>query len=121
MQNTPNYDGVDASYQALRNVVTNPEFQRVLAEIQNLPPIERLQAAFTQLTPQVLAAGGIPIPAEFSITTRASERSAGPTTGTADVTATEQNMAYRPALQADTVVCVGFPPFQICWTTDLIE
>jgi hypothetical protein len=68
LQNTPSYEGLDALYQVLRSVVMQPEFQSAVAEIQTLPPSERQQAAFTQLTPEVLTARGIQIPKECTIT-----------------------------------------------------
>jgi|SRR6266436_8897103 len=112
----PSDDELDASYQALRSVVTHPEFQSVLAEIEKLPQIERLQATFTQLTPQTLAARGIPIPAGLSITTDASQDSAGPTTNTADVAATRQNTSHRPVSYIGTRVCIPIPfADSICW------
>jgi delta-aminolevulinic acid dehydratase/porphobilinogen synthase len=111
---------MDASYQALKNVITNPEFQSVLAEIQSLPPIERLQATYTQLTAQALAARGIPIPAQFSITTYTSEKSTSSTATAENIAAPERSAAIRPSLQADTIVCVGIPPFRICWHTGVV-
>jgi len=116
LQNTPSNDELDASYKALRNVVEHSEFQRVLAEIQSLLPIERLQAAFTQLTTQALAAKGIPIPAGLTITTHASQDSASPSISTADVAATEQNTSRRPGPQVGTRVCLPIPfADSICW------
>src|SRR5437868_4770406 len=117
LENTPSHEGIDTSYQALKNVITNPEFQRVLAEIQSLPPIERVQAAYTQLTAQALATRGIPIPAQFSITTNTSEKSTSATASAENIAAPERSAATRPLLLADTIVCVGIPPFRICWHT----
>ena len=68
MQNMPSHDELDASYQALRNIITHPEFQKVLTEIQNVPPSERLQALSTHLAPKALAAKGIQIPEGSNIT-----------------------------------------------------
>jgi hypothetical protein len=120
LDNTPSNEGMDASYQALKNVITNPEFQKALAEIQSLPPIERLQAAYTQLTAQALAARGITIPAQFSITTNTSEKSTNSTISAEAIAAPEQSAATRPLLQADTIACVGIPPYRVCFHINLI-
>jgi hypothetical protein len=116
MQNTLSGEGLDASYQALRNVVTHPEFQRVLTEIPgSLSPIERLQAVFTRLAPQALAARGIPIPEGFDVTTHVSGHSAGSTTNTADVVTTGQIAGDRLGGQGGPEVCVVIGPVQFCW------
>ena len=94
MQNTSSDDELDALYQALKSIVTHPKFEDVLSEIQRLPPIEGLQVALTQLTPQALADMGVPIPKECTITTRVSQDSTSSTTSAADAAATEQNVAY---------------------------
>ena len=109
LQNMPPDDELDASYKALRSVVTHPEFKNVLAEIKSLsPPNERLQAAFTKLTIPVLTARGIPTPAGLRITIRASqEDSTGPTTSTADAAAAWQNTAGRPLLQIGGTLWLG--------------
>jgi hypothetical protein len=73
LQNMPSHEELDALHQALKDVVMNPEFQSVVAEIQQLPASERSQAASTRLTPEALAARGIQIPEGFAITTQASQ------------------------------------------------
>ncbi len=111
MQNTLSGEELEASYKALRNVVTHPAFQSVVAEIRSLPVSERLQESLARLTPQALAARGIPIPEGFKVTTRASDHSAS----TADVGTTGRDMTRRSARQNDSEVCVGIPPLQFCW------
>jgi len=75
LQNMPSNAEVDALHQAFKDVVLHPEFQSMVAEIQSLPASERLQAVSTRLTPEALAARGIQIPKEFSISTQASQDS----------------------------------------------
>ena len=110
-------EGFDVSYQALKGVVTHPKFQEVLTKIQSLPPNERLQAAFTQLTPIALAAKGIPIPEDLSITTSATQRLTSRTTNTADVVATGKGTADGSGLQIETRICII--PFIVYRTEDL--
>jgi hypothetical protein len=67
MSNVPSAEELDASFQAFKDVVTHPEFQKAFEEVQSLPEDQRLDAASTQLTVQALAARGIPIPPEAGI------------------------------------------------------
>ncbi len=113
----PSDEELDEKYQALKKLVTNPEFQRVLAEIRSLPPIERLRAAFTQLTVQAFVVRGIPTPVGLTISISASqEDSVGPRASTADVAAAGQNPIGGPVLQLKAVFWV----FDLHWSTFLI-
>jgi hypothetical protein len=106
-------DGLDAAFQTLKAFVTNPAFQRVLAEIRSLPPLERVQEAFARLTVQALAAQGIEVPKDLTITTRASERSASPRTSTADGVTAGEDTEDGPIFEAVTRVCL-IPPDILC-------
>jgi hypothetical protein len=118
LQNTPSYDELDPSWQALKKVMTDPEFQKVLQEIGGLRSSERVQALFTQLTPQALEARGIQFPAGFSITTSVSWHRADPTVGTTDVAATGQNTAEKYVPEIEARVCNGIV---IPWTNICID
>jgi hypothetical protein len=78
LQNTPSYDELDVWYQEIRSILKHPAFERVLAEIRDLPPIEALPVAFTRLTPKALAAEGVPIREGTIITILASQEAIGP-------------------------------------------
>ncbi len=67
MSNVPSAEELDVLFQAFKDVVTHPEFQKAFEEVQSLPEDQRLDAASTQLTVQALAARGIPIPPETGI------------------------------------------------------
>lgn len=67
MQNVPTPEDFDTLHQAFKAILTHPEFQNTLAEIQNLPEDQRSQAVSTQLATQELAAKGVPIPSGMSI------------------------------------------------------
>jgi hypothetical protein len=73
MPDMRSFENLDAWFQQVRSIVMHPAFQQILTEIQNLPFEEGLQAAFTQLTPQVLTARNVPIPAGTLISIRASQ------------------------------------------------
>lgn len=115
MQSMPSCDELDISYQALRDLIFHPEFQRALEEIQYMSPIEGLQATFTQLTPEALRARGVPVPNDCTITIQASQDYAGSSSSTDDVAATEQASANGSPIQTHTRVCVGICPACICW------
>lgn len=76
MENASSFGNLDAWYQQVRSIVMHPSFQRIVEEIQSLPFEEGLQVAFTQLTPQVLTAQNVPIPAGTLISIRASQDAA---------------------------------------------
>jgi hypothetical protein len=116
MQNTLSGEQLEASYQALRSVVTHPEFQSVVAEIRSLPVSERLQESLTRLTPQALAARGIPVPEGFSVITYAPAHSVNPNTHVANVATTGSRVADR-CVSNDSQVCVGIAntPLRWCW------
>ncbi len=101
MQNMPSPEELEASYQALQQIVNNQKFKDLLSEIvSKRDPLERLQAAFSQLTLQTLADKGIPTPEGLSITIRASrEESTDPTIRAANAAAAGQNAADWSGLQ----------------------
>src|SRR5260370_21851955 len=103
LQNTQSYDGLDESYQAVKKVLMNQDFQQLVAKIRNSSPLEGLQTAFAQLTPKMLAEMGIPVDPHLTITTSASEHSVSQTT---DAAATEQ---HTTVFRIDTVICVPNP------------
>ncbi len=92
MQNMPSYEELDALFLVLRSVVMDPAFQSVVAEIESLPPSERLQEAFRRLTPEALNALGIQMDEQFTFTTFAVQGSTALNTGNEDPAATGQNM-----------------------------
>jgi hypothetical protein len=79
LQNVPTPEDFDTLYQTFKAILTHPEFQNTLEEIQNLPEDQRSQAVSTQLATQELAAKGIPIPQGTSIAIHDLESPAKPT------------------------------------------
>lgn len=116
MQKTSPGEELDYSYQALKTIVENPEFQEVITELQSLPPIERVEAAFLQLTPEALAARGVSIPDELTITINASQKSNALDSSNASKVAKVQNTADdtgTPQVTAD--FCI----WTLCWSPAL--
>jgi hypothetical protein len=116
LPDTSFHDGLDAARQSLEETMNHPEFQKVLAEIQSLPPTERLKAIFTELTPPALAARGIPVSEGFTIATDASLHPSAPKNSSVDQAAIGQDAEVESLLQASVKGCVPFIPWQVCLT-----
>ena len=110
MLNMPSSEELDTLFQAFKRVLTHPEFLKALEEVQNLPEAQRSQAASTQLTPQVLAARGIPIPQGMSITTHNFEGPSAPTISAVEVGTMTANMTGAGAPR----VCIQIFGHDIC-------
>jgi hypothetical protein len=78
MLNIPSSEEFDRAFQAVKSVVTHPEFQKAFEEVQSLPEDQRSQAASTLLDPQALAAQGVPT-SGINITTQKIESPVDPT------------------------------------------
>jgi hypothetical protein len=92
VQNMPSREEeLDALFQVLKYVVMHPVFKSVVAEIQSLPPSERLQAVSKQLTPKALEAKGLRVPEGFTFTPFAVSASHDLNTGKANSTAIGKN------------------------------
>jgi hypothetical protein len=68
--NMPTPEEISTWSQELSTTVMHPEFLKAIEEISSLPEAQYSQAVFTQLTPQALAARGVPIPEGLRVSTR---------------------------------------------------
>jgi hypothetical protein len=75
LQNMPSKEQFKALSEELENILMDPKFPSVLADIQKLPPGERWQAA-SQLSLQALVDRGFKIPENLVITTETGQDAA---------------------------------------------
>lgn len=101
MLNMPSSNELDALFQKCKAVLTHPELQRVLEEVQRLPETQRTQAINTKLTSQALMARGIPIPNGMSIATHVGD---------------DEPTGPDPT---KITICISVGPYKQCVTIDI--
>jgi len=104
-------EDIQSITERLRQVVSHPEFLKVLREIEQAPSPERLTVAQQLATPTALAQRGIPIPQDFRVTTRIFEQPSAATIQA--VTLSEEGQPTPPPAELATgpiTICasVGF-------------